>query len=317
MVTWRSPSTSREVASDVSRAPLAPARTRLWLLVGTGTVVGLVLGILVNASTGIAGRAEDERSSQLTAGVVTEVPEPTGAGWDFQLPVFNATDETVDARLVSFEGANFSLTSGEEENLEAGTWGAIPFSVAANCDVPAPAPMASVRVRMQTEDGASVAAPPLPGEGQAVREYHRVVCASTDSVPARDLLGVWIVEKVYGPDTRLIGSHLMRFDRDGSFVADPEGGLYSDDVGVRGRYRLEGELLTIKVSGGYGCVAPSVATWRVVVRGDEMSMVWVRGFCPSGEPGDAWVLRRVLHADGVPRPPGSVPGTEPYPRRTP
>ena len=41
----------------------------------------------------------------------------------------------------------------------------------------------------------------------------------------------------------------MRFDRDGSFVADAEGELYTDEVEVRGRYRLEGELLTIDVTG--------------------------------------------------------------------
>ena len=84
--------------------------------------------------------------------------------------------------------------------------------------------MTSVRLRVQARDGSSVAAPPLPGRGSALRDYHRAVCASADPVPASELVGVWIVEKVYGPDAWLVGTRLMRFDRDGSFVADREGG---------------------------------------------------------------------------------------------
>jgi len=294
------------VGSNRSPAPLGPARSHLWLLVGAGTVAGLVAGLLVGATKGIPGRPQDEPSarSPVTVGVVSEVLEGSVEDWDFELPVFNATAAPVDARLVAFEGASWRVTSGKAESLAAGTWGKIPFSVAANCDVLAPGPMSSVRLRVQTRDGASVTALALPGQGLALRDYHRAVCASADPLPASKLVGVWIVEKVYGPDTYLVGIHLMRFDRGGLFVADPEGGLYSEDVGVRGRYRLEGELLTIDVTSGYGCVAPSTATWRVTVRDDRMSLVWVRGDCPSGEPGDAWVIRRVLHAGGLPRSPG-------------
>jgi hypothetical protein len=102
------------------------------------------------------------------------------------------------------------------------------------------------------------------------------------------------VEKVYGPDTWLVGTRQIRFDRDGSFVTNREDGLSSDDVGARGRYRLEGELMTVGVFRNDGCAAPSTATWRVTVRNDKMSMVWIHGVCPGGDRGDAWVLRRVL-----------------------
>ena len=230
----------------------------------------------------------------MAAGAVSEALKSSAEGWEFELPVFNAGATPVDVTLVSFEGANFALTSGEEEDLAAGTWGTVPFSVAANCDVLGPGPMASVRLRVQARNGSSVAAPPLPGSGSAVRGYHRAVCASADPVPGSKLVGVWIVEKVYGPNTWLVGTQQIRFDRDGSFAADPGGGPSSDDVGARGRYRLEGELLTVSVSRNDGCAAPSTATWRVTVRNDQMSMVWIHGVCPGGKPGDAWVLRRVL-----------------------
>jgi hypothetical protein len=196
------------------------------------------------------------------------------------------------------------VTSGTAENLAGGTWGNIQFSVAANCDTLAPGSMVSVRLRMQTRDGSSVTALPLPGRGMALRDYHSAMCANADSAPARELVGAWLVEKVYGTDDWLDMNLLLRFDRDGSFFADDEGELYTDEVEVRGRYRLEGELLTINVTGaGLGCVAPSTATWRVTVRDAQMSMVWVRGVCPSGETGDARVLRRVQSASSMPKPP--------------
>ncbi len=133
-----------------------------------------------------------------------------------------------------------------------------------------------------------------------MKGYHRAVCASADPIPSSELVGVWTVEKVYGPDTWLVGTRQIRFERDGTFVTDRRGGLSSDRVGARGRYRLEGELLTVGVFRNDGCQAPSTATWRVTVRNDQMSMVWIHGVCPGGEPGDAWVLRRTLQGAGTP-----------------
>lgn len=299
---------SREVASDGSPVPLGSWRSRPWLLVGAGTLVGLVagllVGILVGGTTGIPGSAEDQPPSRasVTVGVISETVEGSVEGWDFELPVFNATAAPVGIELVGLDGANFSLTSGEEENLAAGTWGSIPFSVTANCDAFGPGPLASVRLRVQARGGSSLASSPLPDRGSAVRGYHRAVCASADPVPASRLVGLWIVERVYGPNTWLTGTRTLRFSSDGFFVAVPEGERYSDGAGSRGRYRLEGELLTVGVFRNDGCAAPSTATWRVTVRKDEMSMVWVHGVCPSGEAGDAWVLRRVSD-------PGRVPGS--------
>lgn len=303
MAAWRSPSTSHEVASDGSPAPQEWWRSRLWLLVGAAVVVSLVVGLgvglLVGASTLSTGRAEGKPAPKapVAAGVVTEAAEGSTGGWVFELPVFNATTGPVDVRLVSLAGAKFGLTSGEETNLAPGTWGTVPFSVDANCDVASPGALTSARLRVRAADGSSVAAPPLPDKGAAVRGYHRAVCASADPVPASELVGAWTVEKVYGWDTWLVGTRQIRFERDGTFVTDRGGGLTSGSVGARGRYRLEGELLTVGVFRNDGCQAPSTATWRVTVRNDQMSMVWIHGVCPGGQPGDAWVLRRVLNAD--------------------
>ena len=84
-----------------------------------------------------------------------------------------------------------------------------------------------------------------------------------------------MVDTVYGSDAWLDGGALlMRFDRDGTFVTDSEGDLFAEEVDVKGRYRLEGSLLTIDVTGSVvGCVAPSRATWRVTVNDTPIWMV--------------------------------------------
>jgi hypothetical protein len=274
--------------------------------VGAGALVGLVVGLLVGTGTGLPVQVEDEPSSRtpLAVGTVSEVFVESGTQWEFKLPVFNATAAPVDARLVAFDDSTWTVSSGTAEDVGAGAWGEVPFSVAANCDALAPGPMKSVRLRLQTRDGSSFAELPLPGRGLPLRDYHEAVCASADPVPARELVGVWIVETVYGSDSWLGMNLLARFDRDGSFFADDEGELYTDEVEVWGRYRLEGELLTLDVTDAvFGCVAPSTATWRVTVRDAQMWMVWVRGSCPGEEPGAAWVLRRITHAGGMPTPP--------------
>jgi hypothetical protein len=264
-------------------------------------LAGLVVGLLIG--TGLPVRVEDEPASRpsLAVGMVSDVLAESSSEYDFELPVFNATATPVDAKLVAFDDATWAVDSGTAGNIAGGTWGVIQFSVAANCDALSPGPMKSVRLRMQTPAGASFTALPLPGRGLALRAYHQAVCASADTVPARELVGVWVVEKVYGSDAWVDENHLVRFAPDGSFAADDEDKLYTDEVEVWGRYRLEGELVTVDVTGAVtGCVAPSTATWRVTVRDGRMSMVWVRGVCPSGEPGNAWVLKRVLHSDRVP-----------------
>jgi hypothetical protein len=271
-------------------------------------LAGLVVGVMVGTRTDLPGQFEDEPSSRspVVVGLVSDIFAESASEWEFELPVFNATAAPVDATLVGFDGAALGLSSDTAQNLAGGTWGTIQFSVAANCDALVPGPMNSVRLRVHTGAETSVTTLPLPGRGLVLRDYHQAMCASADPVAARDLVGVWVVETVYGSNAWLDGrTLLMRFDRDGTFVTDSEGDLFTEEVDVRGRYRLEGDLLTIDVTGSVvGCLAPSRATWRVTVRDARMSMVWVRGVCPSGEPGHAWVLERVIPASGMPGSPG-------------
>jgi hypothetical protein len=194
------------------------------------------------------------------------------------------------------EGAAWAVTTDRSDTIAAGSWGAVPFTIGANCDVRAPKKSSSVRLRIGTRGDRSLTDLPLPGGAKTLRDYHVVMCATEDDlVGPGDLVGVWMLEKVYGPDRNLVGVAMLRLGQDGSFAIDPQGGVLSGDVLARGTYRLEGEELTLDVEGGgYGCDAPEQVTWRVRISEDVMSMVWVRGVCPDGEQGDAWVMRRVL-----------------------
>jgi hypothetical protein len=242
----------------------------------------------------------------VAVGPIRVVLEGPADGADFELPVFNSLNTRVDATLLALEGGGSPLRSETTGRIAPGTWAEIPFSISPNCDSRGRRPVPLVKLGLRTSDDRVEQSLPLPEEGKVLLDYHEAFCASGPTIRPSQLHGVWMVEDVYGPDTYLAGVHLMRFGRDGSFVADPEGGLDTDDVGVRGRYRLVNELLDIDVEGGYGCDSPAHVTWRVSLNENDnqlMSMVWIRGDCPDGAPGDVWVVRRVLQAAGVPKEP--------------
>ena len=100
------------------------------------------------------------------------------------------------------------------------------------------------------------------------------------------------MEKVYGPDTWLVGTRQIRFERDGSFVVDRRGGLSADGVGARGRYRLEGELLTVGVYRSGGCQA---STTRSRARSKRYSTPTPGLSCASGNPSGSERCRSRSH----------------------
>jgi hypothetical protein len=284
-------------------------RSPTWVFVGVAAAAGLAVGLVVGERTHLIGAGSSSSdgtvAGPLTAGPVGQITEGPGQRWDFELPVFNSADQEVDARLVAFGSFPSPLLGATVENLSPGTWGVIPFSVTPNCDKRAPRALTTVRVRVQAPDGGSVTELPLPGEGEVLLDHHRTFCANANPVDPADIAGVWMVEKVYGKDTDLVEPRVMRFNPDGSFVADQQGELFTEDADQRGTYRVEGELLVVEVAGGYLCRAGAEVVWRVTSDGsDRMSMVWVRGDCADGAQGDAWVAQRVLRDTGLPKQPG-------------
>ena len=279
------------------------SRSLLAATAAAGLVLGLLVGAFVGGRTELVGGGEgpDDTSSgtPVTAGAIHEFHEENGEGWDFELPVFNSTDASIDVSLVGAENLSSPLRSDTAENISPGTWGRVRFSMIPNCDAREPVRIMSVRLRVRTSGDQSSLTLPLPGDGdRGLGDYHRTMCASGEGVDPSEIAGGWALETVYGADPSAVGQLLLWFGRDGSFIADHEQDLFSADVGVRGRYRLDGELLTINVQGGYGCRRGTQAVWRVNIdTNDVMSMVWLRGECRDWEEGVAWRVRRILDSD--------------------
>jgi hypothetical protein len=276
------------------------------LIAAVGLVIGLVAGFVIGGRTDLLNKptASNDVSAgaPVSLGPVRVVLEGPVAGADFELPVYNSTKSDVDATLVALEGATSVLRNGATRDIAPGEWTVLPFSVTPNCDTRGRRLVSSVRLRLRTSADDSERSLPLPEQGKVLLDYHDAICAAGPTILPRQLLGVWILQDVYGPDTYLAGLHLMRFGPDGSFAADPEGGLYSSAVGVRGRYRLRNELLTIEMKGGYACEDGTHVTWRLALDDNDsqlMSMVWINGNCPDGAMGDVWVARRVLRPTGL------------------
>lgn len=296
----------------VSSGSDEPPRSSSRQLVGVGALC-LVVGFLAGGRTDLLPRTSgaDESSSAmlLTAGAVMK-----GAGGgstdgdDFEVPLYNRSDEKFDVTVVDLDGWSSGLQSSTTA-IPPATWGVVTFSAPADCSDPLRRDVRSVRLRLRTSSGVSDEELPLPGGGDELITYHEAWCAPGAPVRPKDLAGVWMLETVYGQWTSLEGLHLMRFDRDGTFVVDPEGGLFSGDRGVWGDYRLDGEVITLVTDGGYACGPGSEATARVSVRYEnQLVLAWTGGNCPDGHR-EVWLARRVMRDVGLPeRPPGVPPG---------
>ena len=271
----------------------------------TALVIGLVLGVLVgdrsDLLTSRSSRTAAEPAS-VSVGAIQQFQLRASTGWDFELPVYNATAAPIDADLVALEGLVTPFTSDRAQQVGAGSWGVIRFSATPNCEAPPPTSVSSVRLRLDGPDGRSEVTRPLPEGGKALVEHDQALCGLGTPVDPERLAGVWLVERAYGPDMYLAGTYLMRFTRGGSYAADPEGRLLSGAPAIRGTYRVRGEILEITTLNASGCGAGTKATWRATFdAAGRLTMVYLNGDCPEGDQGDVWVARRALRDEGLPR----------------
>ena len=285
----------------------------MWALIAVA-LAGLVVGALLGGRTDVLDtlgvtQEEDPPTALVSAGAIETVRDADGPSVRFGLPVYNASEGEVDVAVASVPGLTSRLTSETVRDLRPGTWDVVHFSATPNCDRQPPRELSSVQLEVGTTNDTSESVVALPGRAAVLLEYESAFCGTTSRpVPEGFLEGVWLVERTYGADSGLERVHLMRFSDDGTFVADPEGGLFSGDQGVWGSYRVTDELLTTDVKGGYGCPAGSGTVWRInLLPDDRLSLTVVRGDCPDGVD-NVWIARRVLRDVGLPeRPPGVPP----------
>ena len=296
---------------EVSFGRESPPRSTSRLLISVAAVC-LGLGFLAGGQSDILPRGD------LTDGSSSVPPVATGgisqfegasSGAEFQLPVFNPGEEEVEVTLLDLGGWGAGHLESRPVSITPDTWRAVWFSAPADCEDPLPDPVLVVSIQADASTDKWEGEVPIPDD-HAVVEYHEVVCDVSDPVTPGQLAGVWLLETAYGPQSAFAGIHLMRFNRDGTFVADPEGGLFSGDQALWGPYRLRGARLTIDIEGGYGCGPGSTATARAAIRSDNtLSLAWLHGGCPEANH-DVWILRRVLLDVGLPAlPPGVGPAS--------
>ncbi len=286
-----------------------------WAALVGVALVGLAAGALLGGRTDLLDRAgvtsgDDRPALRVAAGAIDTFQDDTSDGADFVLPILNRTGSTtVDVAILGIPGLASGLTSVTVRDLRPGIWRGARFRAPANCDQPVPTSLDSVRLRITDDDRRTEVDVPLPDQARLLLEYQHAVCAPpSDDLTHHQLEGVWLVDQVFAGWPTPADAYLLRFDPDGTFVADPRGSLFSGRQGVWGRYRLDGELLTTDVTGGYGCDPGQRAVWRVGLQADgRLRMVWVRGSCPESTRG-VWLSRRVLRDVGLPsRPPGRAP----------
>ncbi|MGY1809287.1 hypothetical protein ACI8AF_18125 [Blastococcus sp. SYSU D00669] len=274
-------------------------------------VGGLLVGLVVGGGSDVlsrGGAAGGASAAPVAVGPVEEAPTETPA---FVLRIFNPGEHDAEVTLV--EVAGWAPDRSTTARVEGGSWGLVEFSAPADCRRPL-GDVRSARVRVRSSSGATERELPLPVSAGTLLDYHEARCAPPAPVTADELAGAWLLEEVYGSFKSGEGVLMIRFDPDGTFVMDPQGGLFTGRPAVWGSYRVDGALLTTTAEDGWACEPGpgGTATWLASVPAEgELRLALQPGSrCPQGE-GDVWLTRRVLLAPGLPSPtPGSVPAPD-------
>ena len=265
------------------------------------------MGFLAGANAEVSGINSDavagrpSLATSLAAGPVEEVAGERG-DLAFQLAVYNAGDEQVTINLLSL--GDWEPETSSAGRVSPGAWGLVEFSAPDDCSVSLGDPR-TVHLRGRTPTDVFEQTLPLPTGAEKLEVHHQAVCGDATPVTATDLSGVWLLEEVHGADQNLVGTNLIRFDPDGTWVGDAFGELLGDDKAVWGTYRLDGRFLVTSPEGGHWeeCLPGNVATWRVSIASDGRLLMALKpgSKCPDGE-WDVWIAQRVLLNEGLPPP---------------
>jgi hypothetical protein len=290
---WNPGDGDHEVVSLGSDKPPRPPGRLLIGVAAASVALGFMVGM---PSDVLLGRGVMEgASAPVAAGAVDLVAGP----WDepvFRVPVFNAGEEEIEVTIVGLRGWASRPRTATAETIAPDAWEAVRFSARPDCASP-PAALGAVYLRVTTATTRYDRAVALPGRAAALVDYHTAVCALRVPMQPRHLLGLWLVEEVYGRLRLLEGRHLIRFDGDGTFVAYCEGHRFPGSRGVWGRYTLDRSVLTTETEGinGDACLPGEKATWRATSFPDgRLHLAFLHGSGRPDHPGEVWVARRVL-----------------------
>jgi hypothetical protein len=304
---WQPEGAPDEVTFGPDGRGWSPPRPRVLVLLLL--VAALLVGALIGAAL-VGGLDDDRRSGagQRTVGepgtiAAAPVVRIDGGGRNgpaFGLPLRNDGDEAVEVTEFRFPDLRSELVSFEGTTLAPGVWTTLRFAAPVDCLAGATGPLATVEL---TLDGDRRDGVPLPGSGEEIAGYHAIMCEPQTMPDRADLLGVWVLEEAYGSQF-LVRSMMWRFERDGTYTADPEGRVLLDvPHGVDGRYSLARGKLLVDATGGYGCGGDHHNVWRPsLLEGylglgqgrPRLSVTWLAGTCPGGMTDQVWVFRRLI-----------------------
>ena len=273
-------------------------------------MVGLVAGVAISARTdvwerpGVADAAPT--APDLQAGSLQMSEESGEHGPLFDLQLLNHRDEAVTVTGLAFDNL---LGDVAEVELAPGGWEAVRFAAPPDCTSGVPPILRSVRVTLEGADGGFEREVELPGKGSTLVDYHKAACASAGPPPRRELVGIWMLDDSFRPLDELEKSMLWQFQRDGTFVADPEGVLLFDEQrAMQGRYFLRRGRLVIERDGsGYADQGGQREVWRATIISDVteervplMTLTLIGGSDSDDSPGMVWVMRRIIDGTDTP-----------------
>lgn len=291
-----------DVLSGGSENPPPRIKT-LLLIVAAGC---LAAGLLVGATTDIPRRLglSPELSRQPVAvGAIREDPIPAEVdGPRFMLPVFNSTDEEIEASIKDIAG----WIPREVEpavGIPVGEWRTLSFFPPAGCGRIPDGQITEVRLLVAGSSGRDEWPLQLPEPAQDLGNYYLAACAEESTVRADDLTGVWLVDEVFGIRTNLERTMLIRFNHDGTYSGDAEGNLFSTaQLPVDGTFVVSDARLTLSNTLGWACEPPKSSTARIsrLPLDGRLALAFLEGNCPH-EPNGVWLIRRLLSGDDLPR----------------
>jgi hypothetical protein len=279
-----------------------------FLMLAVGLASGLLLGWLLAAPGRPEAAPEPERDAAetLIAGSINMTGLADANGPVFALELRNAGDEAIEVTDLRFDDLAGHLEGVVPTRLVPGAWSYVSFGAPAGCVSVIPSGLGPARLTFGARGGEREKAISIAGAGRDLLDYYAARCEEHGELRPADLAGTWVLVDAFG-EQEFVGSMVWRFDRDGTFVADPDGlALLDVEHAVDGRYSLENGELVVDVEGGHGCRSWDGSVWRASLAESWtppepqplMKIVWVRGTCPAGMPEQIWVLRRVL--DGAP-----------------
>ncbi len=141
-----------------------------------GAVLGFVVGTGVNSSDESVASDEGGRVPPVAAGAVTRVLGPAAVeSDDFQVSLFNSSDENVAATVVALPGWAPRLTDAEPTTIAPRSWGVVGFSAPPDCRT-YPATVRVVHVRIRSAEGVAQRIVPLAEPADDLLEHHEAVC---------------------------------------------------------------------------------------------------------------------------------------------